>query len=95
MNIELGAMESDVYANFLGSIRGSETRRGYTRNLRKFLSLIPDSIFTKCSGAAPESRDVEGLADAFVRLARNDIGAAKSIIKSYLRETTRRWSRAC
>lgn len=34
MNIELDTMEGDSYANFLGSIRGSETRRGYTRNLR-------------------------------------------------------------
>ena len=58
-------MENDAYANFLGSIRGSETRRGYTRNLRKFLSLIPDRIFTKCTGAAPESRGVEDLADSF------------------------------
>ena len=89
MNIELDVMENDAYANFLGSIRGSETRRGYTRNLRKFLNLIPDRIFVKCSGKAPESRDVEGLADAFVRLARKDIGAAKSIIKSYVRETNR------
>ncbi len=89
MNIELDVMENDAYANFLGSIRGSETRRGYTRNLRKFLSLIPDRIFTKCSGAAPESRGVEHLADAFVHLARNDIGAAKSIIKSYVRETNK------
>ena len=89
MDIELDMTESDAYANFLGSIRGSETRRGYTRNLRKFLSLIPDRIFAKCAGAAPESRGVEDLADAFVRLAKNDIGAAKSIIKSYVRETNR------
>lgn len=89
MNIELDTMEGDSYANFLGSIRGSETRRGYTRNLRKFLNLIPDSIFVRCTGAAPESRGVEGLADAFVRLARKDIASTKSIIKSYLRETNK------
>ena len=89
MNIELDVMENDAYANFLGSIRGGETKRGYIRNLRKFLRLIPNRIFVKCAGVAPESRGVEDLADAFVRLARNDIGAAKSIIKSYLRETNR------
>jgi len=90
MRIELDVTGGDdAYSNLLGSIRGSETRRGYTRNLRKFLNLIPDDIFEKCAGGAPASRKTADLADAFVRLARRDIAAAKSIVKSYVRETNR------
>ena len=74
MNIELEMVKrDDAHVNFIGSIRNSETRRGYARNLKKFLDLIPDEIFAKYLQQAPRSRGVEDLADAFVRLVRCDI----------------------
>lgn len=90
MRIELDAAEGDdAYSNFVGLIRNSETRRGYTRNLKRFLSLILDDIFEQHAGGAPASRETEDLAEAFVRFAKRGIAAAKSIIKSYVRETNK------
>ena len=90
MNIELEMVKrDDAHVNFIGSIRNRETRRGYARNLKKFLDLIPDEIFAKYLQQAPRSRGVEDLADAFVRLVRCDIKSTKAIIRSYMRQTNR------
>ena len=56
MRIELDATEDDAYTNFTESIRGAETRRGYIRNLTRFLNLIPDNIFKQYLGEKPQSR---------------------------------------
>ena len=56
MRIELDATEDDAYTNFTESIRGAETRRGYIRNLTRFLNLIPDNIFKQYLGEKPKSR---------------------------------------
>lgn len=50
MKIELDATENDAYTNFVESIRSDETRRGYTRNLTRFLNMIPDDIFEQYLG---------------------------------------------
>jgi len=34
----------------------------YTRNLRKFLNLIPNNIFEEYLGESPRSREIEDLA---------------------------------
>ena len=86
MKIKLGDMKNDTYSNFVESIRNAETKRNYTRNLEQFLNLIPDSVFEDGMGRAPASRNIRDLADAFVLLARQNLDAAKSIIKSYIRE---------
>ena len=89
MKIELGGMKNDTYSNFVESIRNAGTRRHYTRNFEQFLNLIPDSMFEDGMGRAPASRSAQDLADAFVILARNNLNAAKSIIKSYVCEINR------
>ena len=86
MKIELGGIKNDVYSNFVESIRNAGTRRHYTRNLDQFMNLIPDSVFEDSMGKAPVSRNSRDLADAFVLLAKQNLDAAKSIIKSYIRE---------
>ena len=53
--IELEDVEENVYDNFLESMRSSETKRMYVRNLRKFLNLIPNSIFENYLGESPKT----------------------------------------
>ena len=89
MKIELEDIKEDVYANFMESIRSSETKRGYTRNLKKFLNLIPNNIFEEYLGEPPKSREIEDLATSFTHLAKKDIKIIKSIIKSYIKEIKR------
>src|SRR3989338_11533748 len=86
MKIELADLNENTYANFLQSIRSSETRRMYTRNLKKFLNLIPNSIFEEYLGESPRSREIEDLATSFVNLTRKDLKTTKQIIKSYIKE---------
>ena len=86
MKIELEDIKEDVYANFMESIRSSETKRGYTRNLKKFLNLIPNNIFEEYLGEPPKSREIDDLATSFTYLAKKDIKVIKSIIKSYIKE---------
>ena len=86
MHIELDGVKSTPYSNLVDSIPNPETRRGYTRNLKAFLNLIPNSIFEEHCGRAPKSRSVEDMSEAFLDLAKRDAGTAKSIIKSYLKE---------
>ena len=89
MKIELNDIDDNVYANFLESLRSSETKRMYVRNLKKFLYLIPNSIFEEHLGDVPSSREMEDLANSFVNLAKKDIKVTKSIIKSYIKEIKR------
>ena len=86
MKIELDITENDAYTNFVESIRSDETRRGYTRNLTRFLNMIPDYIFEQYLGEKPQSRDVKEMSQLFIDLARKDITVTKSILKSYVRE---------
>ncbi|MBS1268516.1 MAG: hypothetical protein MAG458_01245 [Nitrosopumilus sp.] len=86
MKIELKDIDESSYSNFLDSIRNAGTKRGYVRNLRKFLNLIPNNIYEEYLGTTPESREIECLADSFTRLAKKDIKVTKSIIKSYIKE---------
>jgi len=84
--IKLDSVEENVYDNFLESMRSSETKRMYVRNLRKFLNLIPNNIFEDYLGKSPRSREIEELATSFTALAKKDITATKQIIKSYVKE---------
>jgi len=86
MKIRLDDISEDVYTNFVESMRSSETRRMYVRNLRKFLELIPNGIFEEHLGESPKSRKIEDLATSFASLAKKDIKITKSIIKSYIKE---------
>ena len=88
MRIELDAAENDAYTNFTESIRGAETRRGYIRNLTRFLNMIPDDVFGQYLGEQPKkkSRDVKEMSQLFIDLARKDITVTKSILKSYVKE---------
>ena len=86
VKIELEDIDENVYSNFLESIRSSETKRVYVRNLRKFLNLIPNNIFEEFLGEPPKSREMEDLATSFTVLARKNVKITKSIIKSYLKE---------
>ncbi len=45
--IELEDIGENVYDNFLESMRSSETKRMYVRNLRKFLNLVPNNLKSK------------------------------------------------
>ena len=87
MKIELADLNEHTYANFLESIRSSETRRMYTRNLKKFLNLIPNSIFEEYLGESPRSREIEDLSTSFINLTKKEIKITKQIIKSYIKET--------
>ena len=84
--IELEDVGENVYDNFLESMRSSETKRMYVRNLRKFLNLIPNNIFDEYLGESPRSREIEELAASFTAIAKKDITATKQIIKSYIKE---------
>jgi len=84
--IELESIGENIYDNFLESMRSSETRRMYVRNLKQFLNLIPDNIFEEYLGESPKSREIEDLAESFTNIARKDINATKQIIKSYVKE---------
>ena len=84
--IELEDSRKNTYDNFLESMRSSETRRMYVRNLKIFLNLIPNSIFDDYLGESPKSREIEDLASSFTSLAKKDINATKQIIKSYVKE---------
>jgi len=86
MKIKLDDISEDVYTNFVESMRSSETRRMYVRNLRQFLDLIPNGIFEEYLGESPKSREIEDLATSFANLAKKDIKITKSIIKSYIKE---------
>ncbi|HSA76496.1 MAG TPA: hypothetical protein VLE02_03020 [Nitrosarchaeum sp.] len=85
MKIELD-VENNAYSNFIESIRNPETKRGYTRNLKRFLELIPDEIFVKYLNNTPKSREIEDLSNAFISIAKKDIDIIKSIIKSYVKQ---------
>jgi len=57
-NADMIALEDvgeNVYDNFLESMRSSETKRMYVRNLRKFLNLIPNNIFEEYLGESPKT----------------------------------------
>jgi len=84
--IELENISENVYDNFLESMRSSETKRMYVRNLKKFLNLIPNNIFEEYLGESPKSREIEELSTSFTNLAKKDINATKQIIKSYVKE---------
>ncbi len=55
MEIDLENIREDVYANFLDYMKSSETKRMYTRNLKKFLNLIPNKIFIEYLGESPKT----------------------------------------
>jgi len=57
--IELESISENIYDNFLESMRSSETRHMYVRNLKKFLNLIPNNIFEEYLGESPKSRETE------------------------------------
>jgi len=84
--IKLEDVGENIYSNFLESMRSSETKRMYVRNLKKFLNLIPNSIFEEYLGESPKSREIEDLATSFTNIARKDIAATKQIIKTYVKE---------
>jgi hypothetical protein len=84
--IELENSRENIYDNFLESMRSSETKRMYVRNLRKFLNLIPNNIFEDYLGESPKSREIEDLAASFTKLAKKNINATKQIVKSYVKE---------
>ena len=84
--IELENISENIYDNFLESMRSSETKRMYVRNLKKFLNLIPNNIFEEYLGESPKSREIEDLSTSFTNLAKKDINATKQIIKSYVKE---------
>ena len=84
--IELENVGENVYDNFLDSMRSSETKRMYVRNLRRFLNLIPNNIFEEYLGNSPKSREIEDLSTSFTKLAKKDINATKQIVKSYVKE---------
>ena len=73
VKIELEDIYEDVYSNFLESMRSSETKRMYVRNLRKFLNLIPNNILEEYLGESPKSREIGDLAISFTNLARKDV----------------------
>jgi len=52
--IKLEDVEENIYSNFLESMRSSETKRMYVRNLKKFLNLILNSIFEEYLGESPK-----------------------------------------
>jgi len=84
--IELEDIGENVYDNFLESMRSSETKRTYVRNLKIFLNLIPNNIFEDYLGESPKSREIKDLAESFTNIARKDTAATKQIIKSYIKE---------
>ena len=84
--IKLEDVGENIYSNFLESMRSSETKRMYVRNLKKFLNLIPNSIYEEYLGESPKSREIEDLATSFTNIARKDIAATKQIIKTYVKE---------
>ena len=84
--LELEDSKENAYDNFLESMRSSETKRMYVRNLKMFLNLIPNSIFEDYLGESPKSREIENLTTLFTNLAKKDINATKQIIKSYVKE---------
>ncbi len=86
MKIGLDNMENNAYSNFIDSIRNPETKRGYVRNLKRFLNLIPDDIFVKYLGMVPKSRELEDLTNAFIGIAKKDINVTKSLIRSYVKQ---------
>ena len=57
--IKLENIQENIYDNFLESMRSSETKRMYIRNLKKFLNLIPNNIFEEYLGESQEGMDVE------------------------------------
>ncbi len=85
--IKLESITENSYDNFLQSMRSSETKRMYKRNLKTFLNLVPNNIFLEYAGESPKSRQIEDLATSFTNLARKDLVATKQIIKSYVKET--------
>jgi len=86
VTIKFEDMENNAYSNFIDSIRNSETKRGYTRNLKRFLELISDEMFVKYLGYAPKSREIDDLSNAFISIAKKDINTTKLIIKSYVKQ---------
>jgi len=68
--IELEDSEENPYDNFLESMRSSETKRMYVRNLKMFLNLIPNNIFEDYLGESPKSREIDVLATSFTALAK-------------------------
>jgi len=84
--IKLEETGENIYDNFLESMRSSETKRMYVRNLKRFLNLIPNNIFEEYLGESPKSREIEDLATSFTNIARKDTAATKQIIKSYVKE---------
>jgi len=84
--IKLEETGENIYDNFLESMRSSETKRMYVRNLKRFLNLIPNNIFEEYLGESPKSREIEDLATSFTNIARKDTAATKQNIKSYVKE---------
>jgi hypothetical protein len=59
MKIDMENTREDVYANFLDYMKSPETKRMYTRNLGKFLNLIPNKIFVEYLGESPKSWEIK------------------------------------
>ena len=59
---------SDPYQLFLDSIKNKDTARRYKNLLQTFLKLIPDQIYQKTLGNAPENRERENSAKKIVNL---------------------------
>ena len=84
MKLDLSDIETSANQNFLDYIRSDVTRKKYSRDLKKFLDLIPDKIFQEYN------IDHADKTEAFVMLVRTDVKISKTIIKSYIRELKKR-----
>jgi hypothetical protein len=80
MELDISDVENSAYQNFLDSIRNDRTRTKYSKDLQKFLDLIPNKIFEE------KNIDFTDKTQAFVTLVENDVKLGKSIINAYVRE---------
>jgi len=80
MKLDISDVENSAYQNFLDSIRNDRTRTKYSKDLQKFLDLIPNKIFEE------KNIDFTDKTQAFVTLVENDVKLGKSIINAYVRE---------
>lgn len=65
MKLDISDVESSANQNFLDYIRNEKTRRKYSKDLEKFLELIPDKIYQE------RKIDTTDKTEAFVTLVRD------------------------
>jgi len=76
----------EPYQLFLDSIKNEETKRKYKNFLFSFLKLIPNKIYQETLGSTPENRELNTLANHFVKLAQKDSRLVQNIIAAFIKE---------